>query len=731
MRTIHAFMSSFVFLLIFISLSPISYAQPYRISIAGVPERIPSETVSVRDGNMAFCAAVQVVSDHTGFSYSSYNGIVRVDKKQGMDILYLSADERVIEVFLEGYDPMMIILSDIGIDLEEKEAWKIRLTGDKPVKFFVITDPLDAMIFLDGMELGTAGEYEISIGRHVLEISRDGYKTVKEEVTVSENNFLFQYRLEEVGPVGVQIRSYPSGAIVYLNHVEENFTDCDLLLFPGTYELKLAKEGYLNIEKAITVTETGDNLFFYDLIKNLGHLTLSVAPTDAVVMINGKTYSSKTLELTPGMYKIEISKSGYLPVSDTVEIELGRDIEKGYTLTRNTGILDLTINPSDSMVLINEKDYSGRKVIELVPAQYQLKVFKRGYDQHEEKVIIGQGMTLTREIKLNQQTGTLLFIIKPAAAIAQLVQDGDILESWSGMKPFRSLPVGEYKLICTADGYKSHEQGIVVAENKTDYITVILKEDSVTPHSISNSLGMEFVYIEPGSFMMGSPYSEDGRNSDEIQHRVILTKGFYMQTVEVTQGQWRLVMGTNPSDFKSGDKYPVEKVSWDDVQNFITRLNAKGQGTYRLPTEAEWEYACRAGSSTRFCFGDSDNQLGDYAWYNSNSGNKTHPVALKKANAWGLHDMHGNVWELCSDLYEDYSTGSVTDPENTGESSGRENWSGIKQVWDLLKGEGSNRVLRGGSWDIEPASCRSAHRDRYAPTFRYFYVGFRLVYSPL
>ena len=231
--------------------------------------------------------------------------------------------------------------------------------------------------------------------------------------------------------------------------------------------------------------------------------------------------------------------------------------------------------------------------------------------------------------------------------------------------------------------------------------------------------------------MMGSPYSEDGRNSDEIQHRVILTKGFYMQTVEVTQGQWRLVMGTNPSDFKSGDKYPVEKVSWDDVQNFITRLNAKGQGTYRLPTEAEWEYACRAGSSTRFCFGDSDNQLGDYAWYNSNSGNKTHPVALKKANAWGLHDMHGNVWELCSDLYEDYSTGSVTDPENTGELSGRENWSGIKQVWDLLKGEGSNRVLRGGSWDIEPASCRSAHRDRYAPTFRYFYVGFRLVYSPL
>ncbi|WP_320042265.1 SUMF1/EgtB/PvdO family nonheme iron enzyme [uncultured Desulfobacter sp.] len=182
---------------------------------------------------------------------------------------------------------------------------------------------------------------------------------------------------------------------------------------------------------------------------------------------------------------------------------------------------------------------------------------------------------------------------------------------------------------------------------------------------IKNELGMTFVYIPPGTFMMGSPDSEPGRDDDEILHPVTLTKGFYMQTTQVTQAQWQAVMGDNPSDFSGcGYDCPVERVSWEDVQEFIDRLNQQLSDTgYRLPTEAEWEYAARAGSQTAFANGpitiiesglDLDPNLDAMGWYCYNAHGKTHPVAQKAANDWGLYDMHGNVWEWCADWYDDY-----------------------------------------------------------------------------
>lgn len=209
---------------------------------------------------------------------------------------------------------------------------------------------------------------------------------------------------------------------------------------------------------------------------------------------------------------------------------------------------------------------------------------------------------------------------------------------------------------------------------------------------------------------MGSPSSEPERDSDENQHRVTLTKGFYMGVTEVTQGQWREIMGSNPSNFK-GDNLPVEQVSWNDCQEFIRKLNLQeGGNKYRLPTEAEWEYACRAGSTSRFCFGDSDGSLEQYAWYNSNSSNKTHPVAQKKPNEWGLYDMHGNVWEWCQDWFGDYPSGHVADPD--GPSSG------------------SFRVRRGGSWFSYAGVCRSASRHDGTPGGRGGHLGFRLARTP-
>jgi formylglycine-generating enzyme required for sulfatase activity len=245
-----------------------------------------------------------------------------------------------------------------------------------------------------------------------------------------------------------------------------------------------------------------------------------------------------------------------------------------------------------------------------------------------------------------------------------------------------------------------------------------------SPKEITNSIGMKLVLIPKGTFTMGSPIEEDGWEKDEKQHQVDISNDYYLGVTEVTQGQYERVMGTNPSDNQKRDirmsdssMYPVERVSWEDAVEFCKNLSdlpeEKKEGrVYRLPTEAQWEYACRAGSMTQYSFGESSRSIGDYAWLQGNSNNRIHPVGQKKPNAWGLYDMHGNVWEWCSDWYDKYPKGPVSDP------------GGPK--------EGTFRVLRGGSYDCDPTSCRSAHRMWYIPSSRYLYryYGFRVALIP-
>jgi len=241
------------------------------------------------------------------------------------------------------------------------------------------------------------------------------------------------------------------------------------------------------------------------------------------------------------------------------------------------------------------------------------------------------------------------------------------------------------------------------------------------PKEITNSIGMKLVLIPKGTFMMGSPESEEGRKENETQHEVTISEDYYLGVYEVTQAQYEKVMGKNPSSFqgaKVGNEnadLPVENVSWDDTVEFCKKLSdlpeeKKAGRVYRLPTEAEWEYACRAGGVTAYSFGESSESLGDYAWFDENSNGQTHPVGQKKPNAWGLYDMLGNVWEWCSDWYDEYPKGAVSDP--TGP---------IK---------GSFRVLRGGGWDGGAALCRSAYRFRGVPSVRFNFLGFRVALSP-
>ena len=218
-----------------------------------------------------------------------------------------------------------------------------------------------------------------------------------------------------------------------------------------------------------------------------------------------------------------------------------------------------------------------------------------------------------------------------------------------------------------------------------------------------NSIGMKFAYIPAGKFLMGSPPDEGGWFSDEVQHEVTISRGFYLGITEVTQGQWKAVMGHNPSWFK-GNRLPVERVSWDDAVRFCRRLGQKEGRRYRLPTEAEWEYACRAESTGPYA---GTGNLDEMGWHVGNSGNETHPVGTKQPNAWGLYDMHGNVSEWCRDWYGEYPRREVRDPAGPSESVAR--------------------VLRGGSWSYPPRICRPASRSRDERSMRYNDIGFRVL----
>ena len=244
-----------------------------------------------------------------------------------------------------------------------------------------------------------------------------------------------------------------------------------------------------------------------------------------------------------------------------------------------------------------------------------------------------------------------------------------------------------------------------------------------SPKTITNSIGMKLVLIPKGTFMMGSPASEQGRNhDDETQHEVTISEDYYLGVFEVTRGQYEKVMGTNPSYFQKrvigksdSSMYPVEQVSWEDAVEFCKKLSElpeekKAGRVYRLPTEAEWEYACRAGSKAAYSFDDEEGLLPEYGWFNRNSSDRTHTVGLLEPNAWGLYDMHGNVWEWCSDWYEEYPKGAVSDP------------TGPK--------EGSYRVRRGGCWYDDAERCRSAFRRWFFPPIRFSYFGFRVALSP-
>ena len=295
-------------------------------------------------------------------------------------------------------------------------------------------------------------------------------------------------------------------------------------------------------------------------------------------------------------------------------------------------------------------------------------------------------------------------------ALVVMATVGSLVMPGCSNQPSLSRPDGKTQKAGTGGKAKALPQEM----SRTQEAAVGSKTQSL-PGEIAVDLGggvkLELVLIPAGDFVMGTP---DERRVTQMQHRVRITKQFHLGKYQVTQEQWEAIMGNNPSNFK-GPRNPVEKVSWNDCQQFLAKLNEKFKvqaGRFQLPTEAQWEYACRAGSTTRYRFGDDKSELDEYAWYSLNSDRTTHPVGEKKRNAWGLYDMHGNLWEWCQDWYDDeyYANSAIDDP--TGPAIG------------------TGRVGRGGSWSFPADGCRSAFRFIFSPELRHDALGFRVSLVP-
>ncbi len=342
-------------------------------------------------------------------------------------------------------------------------------------------------------------------------------------------------------------------------------------------------------------------------------------------------------------------------------------------------------------------------------------------------------LTLSKPITAAvQQKQTL--IIKYTPSSATVLVDNKMVRGNNGVVKI-TLPVGQHSYIVASDGYESEEGTVKLKASAPSNLQIQLSKEAVAaiptvnevaqqaPSSsssvslggntisipVKNGITIDMVKVEAGTFMMGATSEMQKPYDDEKPvHQVTLTNDYYMGKYEVTQALWQAVMGSNPSKFKSRN-LPVEQVSWDDCQEFINKLNSITGRRFRLPTEAEWEYAARGGKKSKGYQYSGSSNISDVAWYTANSGSKTHPVGKKQANELGLYDMTGNVLEWCQDWYGSYVSSSQTNP--TGAFSG------------------FFRVFRGGSWYGNSGICRLSCRDSYNPDNRNFDLGLRLVLS--
>lgn len=389
-------MKKFTFLIILTVLVPSLVAQELKqLQITGNPKKLESgEMAARRDANGNYCAAIQVISDMSGFSYDSWNGVVGdVDSKPGKDMVFLTADERVLEIFKEGCKPLKIILSDYGINMQPREVWQIEIAGEEKAETLPVViryTPEDAQLSVDGVEMEKAKTYSLAVGEHQVKIIKDGYQEQVKQITVDQNNVLLDFELERIKDAALQLTTTLEGAIVYIDGIKMGETPVAAFHPPGTYPIRLVKEGFVSIEDETIEIVVPTTRKDYKLEENVGYLTVNTHE-NATVYFNGETITNPDkVKLFPQLVKVKVTMPKADDIEQQVLLKKDDDIVLNMYPEVKTGTIQVAVTPFDAKIELtgDAGEYytsEGMKVFEGVPVgHYELIVSKQGFVEYKK-----------------------------------------------------------------------------------------------------------------------------------------------------------------------------------------------------------------------------------------------------------------------------------------------------------------------------------------------------------
>ncbi len=702
----------------------ISLAQAQNISVASFelsPNDLTAnlEGTTVYDQNGQKCALIRIQTTQKGFSFDVGSlGVQKVD------------DNKVGEIWLyvpEGVKRLTMRHAQLGT--LEKWPFPINIMGSKTYMMYITTanvhtvveeavtqqyvvfrvNPPKAVVEFDGdiidLNEGVGNKFK-SFGTYDYTVQAKLYHPQTGKVTVNDPNNKHEVKIDlnpAFGYIEVPAEGNLSGAKVFIdNELKGTVPFRSERLASGSYQVRLVQQMYSPVTQEVAVTDGETTRFAPSLSADFAKVTLRVEG-NAEIWVNNERKGAGTWtgNLATGDYKIECRLAGHRTATKQLAIQPTLD---GQTIdlaapTPIYGKLNITSVPGDADIYLDGQKVGTTPMMlpKCLVGQHTLKVSKAGHSDFTKTITLAENAT--EEISARLESGKPVVISAPEGA--DIYVDGAKV----GATRFEgALAFGSHTAYAMQGGKKSREKNINVSMQGGDVPAVTLAFHENKTFTV-NGVSFEMVFVEGGTFQMGS---NDGESDEQPVHQVTLSN-YHIGKTEVTQELWQAVMGSNPSysGFK-GAKNPVNNVSWNDCQEFISKLNRLTGGRFRLPTEAEWEYAARGGNKSRGYKYSGSDYLGRVAWYEDNSDSKVHPVGSKSPNELGLYDMSGNVREWCSDWYDSYLSSPQTNP--TGPSSG------------------NNRMGRGGSWDHNATRCRVANRGGSAPAFSSGSLGLRLAH---
>ncbi len=704
----------------------------YMCDFNHLSDDISATIEQVKDANGDPCALIKVGT--TALNPSFDGPVVKAIKRGGEYWVYVVHGTDYLNITSDNYLPVRAEFQSVQSNntyelmlCEDKSKPQMRSTG-----FLIFTStPSGAKVFIteDNKENyvgNTPYQQKMLYGTYRYRLQTPLYHDEEGVVTVDNSRVIKDVALSPSFG-SVKVTTNPSGATITVETDGRTFTSpCEITKLPsGTHTLTVTYPGYTMSQSKITVTDGCVIPLNIALDARFAQVTINTL-AGATVKVNGEVLGKGSLvkQLDEGIYDVEVSMAQHCTVTRQIEVIANQPQTIEITPTPIYGSLDVVSTPMFSDGVINGKHYgtTPTTIENLLIGEYDVTISKKGCASITRKVTITDEQLSTIEVDLPQ--GREYTITSDRNGDAVFV-DG----VKRGVTPLSiSLSYGNHEVELRRDG-KSIKKTIAVSQSGSEsalHLAFGLSpqwQAGISPSTkrVLQRLIDNMVAVEGGAFMMGatssrtrnssSNYDSDASSNESPVHSVRLSD-FSIGKYEVTQKEWETVMGSNPSDSKGANK-PVEQVSWNDCQEFIKKLNLLTGLQFRLPTEAEWEYAARGGNKSQGYKYSGSNNIGDVAWYWDNFSSTTHQVGTKRANELGIYDMSGNVYEWCSDWYGSsyYSSSPTNNPTGPGPTTGY------------------YRVYRGGSWYNRAQGCRVSIRHDYFPDGRDYSIGFRLAHS--